>query len=169
MLPSRLKNFNIFLEGYSMLGIAEEIVLPKLVRKMEEYRAAGMNGPLKGDFGHEAMELEITSAEIDPNLIKTWGTPDLQGVGLRFRAAMEREGNEQVVEGLEIVARGRFSSIDMDIVKSGDPHSAKYKMEIAYIKITDNDIELVEIDVINMVEKVDGVDLLAEQRAAIGI
>lgn len=169
MLPRRLKNFNVFLEGYSMLGIAEEVVLPKLVRKMEEYRAAGMNGPLKADFGHEAMELEITSAEIDANLIKTWGTSDMQKVGLRFRAAMEREGNDGSVEGLEIVARGRFSTIDMQTVTSGEKHSAKYMLEVAYLKITDNEVELIEIDVLNMVEKVDGNDILADQRAALGV
>ena len=169
MLPRRLKNFNIFLDGYSMLGIAEEVVLPKLVRKMEEYRAAGMNGPLKADFGHEAMELEVTSAEIDANLIKLWGTSDLQGVGLRFRAAMEREGSDASVEGLEIVVRGRFSEIDPGTAKAGEKHSAKYKLEISYLKITDNGNDLVEIDVLNMVEVVDGRDILAEQREALGI
>jgi P2 family phage contractile tail tube protein len=128
-----------------------------------------MNGPLKADFGHEAMEMEISSAEIDGNLIKTWGTADLQGVGLRFRAALEREGSDPAVEGIEIVARGRFAEIDLGTPKSGEKHMAKYKLELAYLKITDNGNDLVEIDTLNMVEKVGGTDILSAQREALGL
>jgi len=61
-LPSTLKNFNLFNDGASYMGIAEEIKLPKLKRKMEAYRAGGMNGPVKVDLGQEGLEMEFTCA-----------------------------------------------------------------------------------------------------------
>ncbi|HYG06274.1 MAG TPA: phage major tail tube protein, partial [Stenotrophomonas sp.] len=52
-LPKKLKFFNVFGDGISWLGQAIEVKLPVLSRKMEEYRAGGMNGPIDLDFGNE--------------------------------------------------------------------------------------------------------------------
>jgi len=43
-LPRKLKNFNLFQNGVSFMGMVPEVTLPKLSRKMEEYRAGGMSG-----------------------------------------------------------------------------------------------------------------------------
>ena len=43
-MPRKLKYMNVFLNGYSYQGIAKSITLPKLTRKLENYRGAGMNG-----------------------------------------------------------------------------------------------------------------------------
>ena len=57
-LPRKLKNFNLFQNGVSFMGMVPEVTLPKLSRKMEEYRAGGMTGPVSVDFGNEALSLE---------------------------------------------------------------------------------------------------------------
>lgn len=169
MLPRRLRNFNVFAAGYSLLGMAEEVTLPKLTRKMEEYRAAGMDAPIKVDMGQEVMEMEITSAEISPDLLKTWATSDPAGVILRFRAALERDAADPATAGLEVLANGRFSEIDLATAKPGDKHQAKYKLDCVYLKITEAGEEIIEIDAVNMILKVGGIDRLAAQRAALGI
>ena len=43
-LPNTLKNFNAFTDGASFMGVIEEIKLPKLSRKMEDFRGGGMDG-----------------------------------------------------------------------------------------------------------------------------
>lgn len=45
----------------------------------------------------------------------------------------------------------------------------KFSFKPTYYRLVWNGADLIEIDVINMVEKVDGKDRLAEQRAAIGL
>ena len=50
-LPRKLKNMNLFNEGQSYLGEIKTVVLPKLTRKMEDYRGGGMNAPIKVDMG----------------------------------------------------------------------------------------------------------------------
>ncbi|BET34742.1 hypothetical protein wCIFem_11920 [Wolbachia pipientis] len=43
MLPKILKNFNVFVDGRGYAGKIDEITLPKLTIKTEEYRAGGMD------------------------------------------------------------------------------------------------------------------------------
>ena len=61
-LPRKLKNMNLFNEGESYLGQIKTVVLPKLTRKMEDYRGGGLNAPLKIDMGmgDDGLVLEST-------------------------------------------------------------------------------------------------------------
>jgi len=61
-MPSKLKNFALFVDGVSWAGEVPELTPPKLTRKMEEFRAGGMRTPVKVDLGTEALELEVTPA-----------------------------------------------------------------------------------------------------------
>ncbi len=54
-LPRKLKNMNLFNDGISYAGQIEEVVPPVLTRIMEEFRAGGMNAPVKTDHGMEAL------------------------------------------------------------------------------------------------------------------
>lgn len=51
MLPKILKNFNVFVDGRGHAGKIDEIMLPKLTIKTEEYRAGGMDIPINIDMG----------------------------------------------------------------------------------------------------------------------
>ena len=64
-LPRTLKDMMLFNEGLAYLGEAGSVTLPTLTRKMEEWRGAGMNAPVKMDMGMEAMELEAAGARVD--------------------------------------------------------------------------------------------------------
>lgn len=59
-MPRKLKYMNVFLNGFSYQGIAKSITLPKLTRKLENYRGAGMNGVAPIDMGldDEALSME---------------------------------------------------------------------------------------------------------------
>ncbi len=56
MLPKILRNFNVFVDGRGYAGKIEEITLPKLTIKTEEYRAGGMDIPISIDMGMEKLE-----------------------------------------------------------------------------------------------------------------
>ena len=56
-LPHKLKNMMLFNDGGSYRGKAKTVTLPALGRKMEAYRAAGMNGPVKADLGVSARRI----------------------------------------------------------------------------------------------------------------
>ena len=43
-LPRKLKYLNLFNDGLSYMGVVQSVTLPKLTRKLENYRGGGMNG-----------------------------------------------------------------------------------------------------------------------------
>ena len=46
-MPRKLKYLNTFLDGGSYLGVIESVTLPKLTRKLENYRGGGMSGSVE--------------------------------------------------------------------------------------------------------------------------
>lgn len=169
-LPHKLKNMNLFFNGDNWQGKAEEITLPKLTRKLEAYRAGGMNGAAHVDLGLEddALGMEMTLGGVEAQLYKQWGIAEIDGVPLRFAGAYQRDDTGEVT-ACEVVVRGRLSEIDPGSAKQGDNTQVKFSFKPTYYRLVWNGADLIEIDVVNMVEKVDGVDRLAEQRAAIGL
>lgn len=167
-LPRSLKHFATFKDGVSYMGEMPEVGLPKLTRKMEEYRSGGMNAPVKLDFGMEAMEAELTAAGYMKELFDTWGTLRHDGTLLRFAGSLQGDDNESW-DSLEVVMRGRFSEIDPGKAKAGEKTEIKLKAEISYYKLSINGQVLIEIDAVNFIEVVNGIDRLAQVRAALGI
>ncbi|TBM13922.1 phage tail protein, partial [Hafnia alvei] len=43
-MPRKLKYLNLFNDGLSYMGVVSSVTLPKLTRKLENYRGGGMNG-----------------------------------------------------------------------------------------------------------------------------
>lgn len=167
-LPSKLMNFNVFHDGVSYLGECEEITVPKLTRKLEEYRAGGMNGPVDIDVGAEKMEAEATYGGLMREVFKAWGITTVDGVLLRFAGAYQRSDSAEV-DSVEVVIRGRHSELDMGNAKAGDNSQFKVKTSVSYYKLTVNGEVWCEIDHVNFIEVVFGVDRLAGQRRAMGV
>ena len=167
-LPRKIKNFTTFVDGQNCVGEMPEVTLPKLARKMDDYRSGGMSAPVKADYGMEGMEAELTAAGYMKELFTSWGTLRHDGVMLRFAGALQGDDSESV-DSLEVVMRGRFSEIDPGTAKPGEATAIKYKAPLSYYKLSINGETLIEIDAVNMIEMVNGVDRLAETRAALGM
>ncbi|MBB5864808.1 phage major tail tube protein [Xanthomonas sp. 3058] len=166
-LPKKLKALNLFNDGESYLGQVVEVKLPTLKRKMEEYRGGGMSGPVDIDFGQEKIELEWKCGGLMRSVLNQYGAITHNAVQLRFAGAYQRD-DSGAVDAVEIVVRGRHSEIDPGTAKAGDDTEFSVKTSASYYKLTMNGATVMEIDFVNMIEIVDGVDLLAAQRRAIG-
>lgn len=167
-LPAKLKNMNLFNDGASYLGLVPEVTLPKLTRSMEEYRAGGMDMPIKVDMGGEMMEIEWKAGGIIVHAIRQFGATSHDAVMLRFAGAYQADDSGQVVP-VEVVVRGRHEEIDMGSAKPGDDTEHTIKTTISYYKLIIAGRTEIEIDALNMVFIVNGTDRLLAQRAAIGI
>lgn len=167
-LPRKLKNFNVFNDAQSYLGQVPEVVLPKLMRQMESYRAGGMNGPVKIDLGNGEMEMEMTLGGVMRQVFNQYASSRVDSCLLRFAGAYQ-EDSTGVVTAVEVVMRGRPEEIDMGTAKVGESNDNKVKWPLSYYKLTIDGQEVIEIDLTNMVERVNGVDMLAEQRQAVGL
>lgn len=167
MLPRKLKHINLFNDGLSYLGQVEEVTLPNLTRKMEEWRGGGMNAPIKTDQGMEAMTMDFTCGGLMEDALKQFGTTEHDGVMLRFAGSYQRDDTGEV-SAVEVVIRGRHSAIEMGTAKTGENSPFKVTSELSYYKLTIDAEDVIEIDIINMIEKIGGVDRLAGHRKAIG-
>jgi P2 family phage contractile tail tube protein len=167
-IPRKLKAFSLFVEGRGYAGKVAELTLPKLTRKMEEWRAGGMNAPIDIDMGMEKLEAEFTLAEYSEEVLSLFGATNLAQIGLRFKGSIESD-DDGTVTPIEVVLRGRWKEMDPGSWKAGDSATLKVSVSASYYKYTSKGQDLIEIDVQNMVEKIGGTDRLAERRAAIGI
>jgi P2 family phage contractile tail tube protein len=142
--------------------------LPKLSRKLEEYRGGGMNIPVELDFGMQKMEAEIKAAGWFSNLINTFGSPRADAMLMRFTGAVQQDDTGET-QAVEAVMRGRFSELDPGKAQSGDKTEQTYKLAVSYYKLTIAGKLMLEIDAVNLVEIVNGEDRLADVRAALGV
>jgi uncharacterized protein len=167
-LPSKLKNFNVFADGVSFVGQVPEVELPKLSRKMEEFRGGGMNGPVEIDLGTEKLEMGLTMGGFVAGMFKAWGAAKHDAVAVRFAGAYQRDDTGDV-DAIEVYVRGRYKEIEPGNAKAGDNADQKGTMSLSYYRLVANGETLIEIDLVNFIENVGGVDRLAQQRRAIGI
>lgn len=166
-LPRKLKNLNLFNDGASYIGQVTELTPPTLSRSMEEYRGGGMSGPVMIDNGQEAIEFEWKCGGLMREPLRQFGATRHDAVQLRFAGAYQRDDSGNV-DAVEIVVRGRHQELDFGSAKAGDDTEFSVKTACSYYKLTINGVTEIEIDFVNMIENIGGVDRLAAQRAAIG-
>ncbi|ACR27329.1 MULTISPECIES: phage major tail tube protein [Burkholderia] len=167
-MPRKLKNFMLFYNGNRFAGDVDEIELPKLKRKMEGWQGGGMSGPVKIDMGQDEIQLEWTCGGLMTEVLSDWGITTHDGVLLRFAGGYQAEDSAKY-DSVEIIVRGRHEEIDMGKAKVKDNTSFKVTTAASYYKLSVNGSVLIEIDFINMIENVNGTDLAAGLRNAIGL
>lgn len=167
-LPRKLKDLMLFNSGLAYVGQVASFTLPKLTRKLDDWRGGGMDGVIKIDLGSEAMEAEWSLGGPMRDVLSQYAVVGATGVGLRFACAYQQDDTGEV-DSVEVEIRGRHEEIDMGEQKLGEGGEFKVKTAIAYYKLVWNGLTVIEIDVQNGILIVDGVDRRAELRAAIGI
>lgn len=167
-LPRILKNMNLYNEGFAYGGEVKTVTLPKLARKMEGYRGGGMSGEVQIDMGMEAMELSATFGGPVRDVLRQWGTSTVDGIYLRFAGSYQQD-DSGAVDTIEAIVRGRYSEIDPGDQEVGEPGEFSLTMAVAYYKLVWNGRTEIEIDPINMIEIVGGVDRTAQLRSAAGM
>lgn len=169
-LPKKLKNLNLFNDGNSYIGQIASCTLPTLGRKMEAWRGGGMNGPVKTDQGlsDDGIQFEWTLGGIDLTVLGQFGVTNASGVQLRFAGAYQRDDTGEV-SAVEIVVRGRHEEMSLGDAQAGEDTEFSITTTCSYYKLTIDGTAVIEIDLLNMVENVNGQDLMADQRRAIGL
>lgn len=161
------KNFNLFVDGESYAGQVDEINPPKLSLKVEEHRAGGMNMPVELNLGHELMVADFSMVAFDRKVLALYGVAEGQFVQFTLRENLESYDGTQtpVIHSM----RGKIKEFDQGTVKPGDKPQIKVGLTLNYYKLQHGDVVVQEIDAVNMVHIVNGVDIMAVQRANLGM
>ncbi len=165
-LPHKLKDFVAYADGDSYVGRIGEIALPKLTLKTEKYRGGGMLAEVDVAMGLEALEMEVKYGGLVRGVLRKFGIPGVAATMVRFVGAYQEDVAGAYLTG-ELVTRGRLTEIDPGTAKAGDNTEWTAKYALSYLKWTVNGREEVEIDVLNNIFMVDGVDRNADLRAAL--
>jgi hypothetical protein len=165
-VPKVIKNFNLFVDGVGYAGLVDSVSLPDIELTVEDHRAGGMDGSIPLDLGMEPIEMSFELAEHSRRIFEQFGLQNQAAVALTFRSAMV---DDDTVIPYVINARGMFTSASLGEVSNGQKNPLSVTIKLRYFRLEQASVELWEIDVLNMIRKIAGVDQLAAQRAAIGM
>lgn len=167
MIPEMLTNSVMFVDGVSFSGDVPSMTLPKLSIKSEEYRGGGMSGPVDLPTGLEKLEAAFTTNGVRKEALKFFGLADQTACNVVFRGSFK--GQRGAVKPVIVTLRGSLKEVDMGDWKPGDKAEIKHAMSVTYYKLEIDGRVMYEIDFANMVQVINGVDQLADERSALGL
>lgn len=165
-LPKKLKNLNAHVNGKGFLGEIAEFEQPTLALATEDYRGGGMLGSVKIDTGLEPMEAKMKMGGHVVDLIRKFGTTQVDGVRVRLTGAYQADDGS-AAQAVECYIGGRFSEIGFGTSKAGDDTEEEYTVPLSYYRREVNGRTEVEIDMVAGTFIVDGIDRYAEIMAII--
>ena len=133
---------------------------------MEEFRGGGMDAPVELDMGMEKLEGTFELAEYNPDIIALFGLASAD-TRLTARGAMRRDGENAVAAVVNMT--GSIKELDPGDWTAGDMATGTFGYSLRYFKLTVGGRDLVEIDKVNMIRRINGVDQLETIRTAIGV
>ena len=167
MVTHILGDFTVFVDGFGKWGTCEELKLPVLEQKAEEFRGGGMDAPREIVLGQEKMAFEFMLTAYDPQVQKLWGLAP--GVQKQFtvRGSLIVPGEEEkpVISNIT----GSIFKLDPGSWKPGEKSDFNVTIgDITYYRHRIDGETIHEIDVLNQLRIVNGVDQLAIRRRNLG-
>ena len=162
-----LKYLNLIVDGRGYAGKIEEYNAPDLQVATEEFRAGGMDAPIDIDMGLEKLTCSFVLASYDANVLALWGVK--QGSAVQFTARGSLENLNGTTKKVVHNMRGKLIQLARGTWGSGNKPSLTCTVSLRYYREVIDGNVINEIDVINMVRNINGVDQLAEHRANIGL
>ena len=166
---NRVTNANIYIDGNSLLGRAEEVKLPDISAMLSEHKALGMIGKIELPSGFDKLEGEIKWNSYYKDVAKMMANP-FKTVQMQCRSNIEVYGSGGRIEQLPLVTHltVMFKKNPMGTFKQHDNVEIPAAFSATYVKQVIAGEEVLELDYMANIFKVGGEDLLAEYRANLG-
>lgn len=163
-IPTKINKYNVYKEGNRLLGMGDEVALPKFESSKEAVSGAGVLGefddPTVGYFSN--MEMEIPFRVLDEDAVEM--LDQTKSVHLELRGAQQTVNSEGDTEfrAMRVVVRGKAADFEPGKVKVANGMDTSVSLTITYILIELEGKSMVELDKLNEVFKILGVDVLAK-------
>ena len=155
-IPEKINDFNTYLDGNKMIGVAASVTLPEVKMKTSTVSGAGINGeidsPTIGQF--ESMEQEIDFNVLYSSAMDMLSPLSVVNLTLRAAQQVYDKTGGYAFKGLRVVEMGRVKTFNPGKVE-------KVTLELTYLLVENDGSPLLEVDKLNGVYKVNGVDMLA--------
>jgi P2 family phage contractile tail tube protein len=169
-LVNKCTNANVYLNGVSYMGRAEEITLPDISPKMVDHKALGMVGELELPAGLQKMSAKIKWNAIYPDVMKMTHNA-FQAVRLQIRANIEtyQGGTRTNQQPAVIYLTGTWKKSGAMSFKPQDNVEIENELSVTAYKMEVNGDEIINIDVMSNIWRVNGVDQLGQYRTNLGL
>lgn len=169
-IPSVLTNAKVYRDGVDQLGVGT-VEMPDFEYLTESITGLGIAGemdvPVAGHFKSLALKIK-------------WNVPTPNGAALLQTAGhhLEVRGSIQELDAgsgtfvnkpVKVVVKAMPKKSGIGKFEPGKKMEPETEMELYYIKMWMNGQELVEVDKLNFLFKLNGVDMLADIRANLGM
>jgi P2 family phage contractile tail tube protein len=169
LIPEVINNYNVYADGEQMIGVADDITLPSIKNKTISVSGAGLlgevNTPSPGNF--ESFEQEIKFNLVYSSMVNMLSP--LRQVNLTFRGAQQAVDKSlgYSYKSLRIVEIGRVKEFTPGKMKRSEGMDASVKLEVTYFLMESDGEEIVCVDKLNGIYRVNGEDMLADIAAMI--
>jgi uncharacterized protein len=165
----KLTNMNVYVDGANFLARASEITLPNIKDVMADHKGLGMFGKAQVPSGIDMMEMTIKWVAPNRDVMVAFSDPR-QAPILQCRGSLETHNSAGLLSEVPVVAEfvGRRMEHNLGSAKKNEPVEPETKLAVTYYKLTIDGEEIMEIDVLENIYKVDGVDILATYRRNVG-
>jgi len=166
---NRITNANIYMNGNSLLGRAEEIDLPDLSVLETEQKALGMVGTISLPAGFDKLAGKVKWNSFYSDIWLAFGNPFLP-VSLQCRSSVDtytsqgRSAEVPLVTFLTVT----MSKLPFGAFKPKDNADFQSEFTCTYVKQQFNGQDVFELDVLANIFKVGGVDQLATYTKNLG-
>ncbi len=173
-LIEKILNANVYMDDVNFVGRATEVDLASVKIKTTEHQTLAMVGPLELFQGLEKLECKIKWASFNYEMLAK--LVPTRAVKLTIRVAQQAYAQSSVAytDQVRAVMVGRMRETTPQTVKAGEG-SIETTFTIDYFKKTVGGYggiagaDVLEIDVPNYIYKVNGEDIYADVRAALGL
>ena len=166
MIPNTLKNFNLYADGDSFIKKTRIAKMPEFKPITEEDHVAGVLGPVRSRLGIQVPMVKITFAGVNPELMSKFGITEASKVTWTLRGAIRSPGG---VRGVVVDFTGLVDTLDPGNWEVGKKVDQVIDVEARRFRYRDNGEEKIFVDLDAYVLRRNGVDELAEERAALGL
>lgn len=170
LVPEVINDYNVYgQDGLLLIGLADEITLPKISSKKTTLSGSGILGeidaPVPGQI--ESSEMQIKWNHLYSDAARMMNPNET--VQITIRAAQQTANKEGgvVYKGLRIVCSGHPKEINLGTLKRGDTMGATTTLELLTYKVEVDDQVIFDIDKLGGKYVVNGEDLRAEINALI--
>ena len=166
----RCTDANCYIDGGSFLGRVLEVTLPDLKATMSAHGGLGLFGKMSLPTGLDEMEASIKLNGIYSEIASIGANPYITH-DFQIRGASETFGGtgRTATESLVCYIKGFAKSSPNGSFKQHEAVDATLTIAVQAIKLEINGVTAYDIDIINGIWLVDGVDVNAAKRAALGL
>jgi P2 family phage contractile tail tube protein len=165
---SQITNASIYVAGASLVGMAEEVGVPEIMAITSEYKGLGMASQIKlPTGGFQPAEFTMKLKSYYPKVMAKAGNP-YKGVQIQVRSSIDTYGNGGLVSQKKLVTLMTvlFTKLPSGgSIKNNERAEINAMGSVLYFKQTVDDEDIIEIDFMNNIFKLNGDDILADWRA----